>query len=124
MRSFTQVFRVNGKPLFAPDADVSVSYADIEGEDSGRDEGAFMHRIVVRYKVGTWAFEYTHITEEEKRYMEELFGDTPDFEFTHPDRFQSGQEVTTRAYRSDYGIVWHNAKAGQWRNYKFNIIEC
>lgn len=124
MRSFTQVFRVNGEPLFAPDADVSVSYADIEGEDSGRDEAAFMHRIVVRYKVGTWSFEYTHITEEEKRYMEELFGDTPDFEFTHPDRFLSGQEVTTRAYRSDYGIVWHNAKAGQWRNYKFNIIEC
>jgi len=74
--------------------------------------------------VGTWSFEYTHITEEEKRYMEELFGDTPDFEFTHPDRFRSGQEVTTRAYRSDYGIVWYNAKAGQWRNYKFNIIEC
>lgn len=124
MRSFTEIFRINGKPLFAPDADVSVSYADIEGDDSGRDEGAFMHRIVVRYKVGTWSFEYSHITEEEKRYMEELFGDTPDFEFTHPDRLNAEQETTTRAYRSDYGIVWRNARTGLWSNYKFNIVEC
>lgn len=124
MKSFTNLFRINGKPMFAPDADVAVAYADLDGEDSGRDESGVMHRIVVRYKMGTWSFEYASITEEEKRYMEELFGETPDFEFTHPDRIRSDKVVTTRAYRSNYGITWHNLRTGQHRNYKFNIIEC
>ena len=30
----------------------------------------------------------------------------------------------TTCYRSKYGITWHNARTGQWRNYKFSIIEC
>ena len=124
MKSFTNLFRVNGKPMFAPDADVAVTYADLDGEDSGRDESGVMHRIVVRYKMGTWSFEYASITEEEKRYMEELFGEIPDFEFTHPDRIRSDKVVTTRAYRSNYGITWRNLRTGQHRNYKFNIIEC
>lgn len=124
MKPFASMFRVNGKQLFAPDADVAVSYSDLDSEDSGRDESGFMHRIVVRYKLGTWSFEYSNITEEEKRYMEQLFGDTPDFEFTHPDRICANKLVTTRAYRSNYGLAWHNAITGQWRNYKFNIIEC
>lgn len=123
-KPYTNLFRVNDKPMFAPDEDVAVTYTDLDGEDSGRDESGVMHRIVIRYKMGTWSFEYSHITEEEKRYMEELFGDAPDFEFTHPDRIRSDKVVTTRAYRSNYGITWHNLRTGQHRNYKFNIIEC
>ena len=123
-RSYTNIFRINGQPMFAPDEDVGVSYADLDADDSGRDESGYMHRIVVRYKLGTWSFEYSSITEEEKRYMEELFGDKPDFDFTHPDRLNARKEVTTKAYRSKYGISWRNARTGEWRNYKFNIVEC
>jgi hypothetical protein len=124
MRPFTNLFLINGKPMLAPDADVSVTYSDLDGEDSGRDESGVMHRVVVRYKTGTWSFVYSNLTEEEKRYMEELFPDAPDFEFTLPDRLRADKEVTIRAYRSNYGIAWHNAKTGLWGNYKFNIIEC
>ena len=99
-RSFTNIFRINGKPMFAPDEDVAVSYSDLDADDSGRDESGYMHRIVVRYKMGTWSFEYSHITEEEKRYMEELFGNEPDFDFTDPDRLNAEREVTSKAYRS------------------------
>ena len=123
-RPFIYHFKVNGKPMLAPDADVGVSYADLDSEDSGRDEAGYMHRSVIRYKVPTWSFVYASLTEEEKQYMESLFSDTPDFEFTHPDRIQSDKLVTTRCYRSNYGIAWRNAIAGDWRNYKFNIIEC
>ena len=124
MRPFASMFRINGKPMLAPDADVAVSYADLDSSDSGRDEGGFMHRVVVRYKVGTWSFEYASLTDAERRYMEGLFAETADFEFTHPDRLRTDQTVTTRAYRSNYGIAWHNAVTGLWNNYKFNIIEC
>lgn len=124
MKSFAPFFKINGKPMFAPDADVGFSYADLDSEDSGRDDAGYMHRIVVRYKVGTWSFEYSSITEQEKRYMESLFGNAPDFELTHPDRIRSDKMVTTRCYRSNYGISWRNQRTGDWRNYKFNIIEC
>lgn len=118
------MFRVDGMPLFAPDADVGVSYSDLESDTSGKDETGVMHRIVVRYKMGVWSFEYGAVTEEEKRYMERLFGDAPDFEFTHPDRLCADKEATCRAYRTGYSIAWHCARTGQWRNYKFDIVEC
>ena len=124
MRSYTNLFLINGRPMLAPDEDVGVSYADLDADDSGRDETGYMHRIVVRYKLGTWSFEYASITEAEKRYLEELFGEMPDFDFTHPDRLNAEKQVTVKAYRSKYNTSWHNARTGQWRNYKFNIIEC
>lgn len=122
-RPFIYSFLVNGKPMLAPDA-VSFSYADLDGEDSGRDEGGYMHRSPVRYKVMTCSIEYKSLTEEEKRYTEMLFEDTPDFEFTHPGRIKADKLLVTRCYRSNYGITWRNAVAGDWRNIKFNIIEC
>ena len=122
--TLVEFFKVNGKPMFAPDEDVAISYNDLDGSESGRDEGGYMHRIVVRYNVGTWSFEYSEITEEEKQYMESLFPTAPDFDFTHPDRVDPAKMVTSRCYRSKYGISWHNARTGKYRNYKFNIIEC
>lgn len=119
----TDLFKINGKPMFAPDASVGFSYEDLDSSDSGRDELGIMHRIVVRYKVGTWSFSFSAITEEEKLYMESLFPDAPSFEFTHPDRV-TGEPVTTTCYRSKYSISWYNAREGLWKNYAFNIIEC
>lgn len=124
MKSFVEFFLVNGKPLFAPDADVVITYTDLDSEESGRDEGGVMHRIVVQYKMGTWSFTYSHITEEEKRYIESLFPNEPDFQFTHPGRIDVSTKEVTRCYRSNYSIAWKNAITGEWRNYKFNIIAC
>ena len=120
----TELFKINGKPMFAPDADVDFSYEDLDDADSGRDESGYMHRIVVRYKVMSGSFVFSHISEEDMRYMESLFPDAPDFDFTRPSRLDSSVSVTTRCYRSRYGISWHDARTGLWRNYKFNIIEC
>lgn len=124
MRATTDKFKINGAPMLAPDADVGFSYEDLDSADSGRDEGGFMHRIPVRYKVGSWSFPYANLTEEEKAYMESLFPDTPTFEFTHPDRLDASKSVVSTCYRSKYSISWYNATLGVWRNYNFNIIEC
>lgn len=115
---------INGKPMFAPDADVDFSYEDLDDADSGRDESGYMHRIVVRYKVMSGSFSFSHISQEDYIYMEGLFPDEEDFEFTRPSRTDPNTLVTTRCYRSKYGISWHNARTGMWRNYKFSIIEC
>lgn len=124
MRAKTELFKINGVPMLAPDAEVGVSYEDLDSADSGRDESGIMHRVPVRYKVSSWQFSYGNLTEEEKRYMESLFPDAADFELTHPDRFDANKAVTCRAYRSKYSISWKNARTGTWQNYGFNIIEC
>lgn len=115
---------INGVPMFAPDADIEFSYEDLDAADSGRDESGYMHRIVVRYKVMSSSFVFSHISEEDYIYMESLFPDEADFEFTRPSRKDPSILETSRCYRSKYGISWHNARTGQRRNYKFNIIEC
>ena len=124
MRTLTDLFKINGIPMFAPDEEIEVQFSDVDASDSGRDESGYMHRIVARYKLGTWSFVYSHITEEEMRYMESLFPNTPDFEFTHPSRLDSSKPEVSTCYRSNYGIAWKSASSGVWKNYKFNIIEC
>lgn len=124
MRATTQLFQINGKPMLAPDSEVVVSYSDLDASDAGRDESGFMHRIVVRHKVGSWKFSYSHLTEEEKRYMENLFSDTATFQFRHPSRLDAAVSEETLCYRSKYDISWKNARTGLWSGYGFSIIEC
>lgn len=124
MRETTNLFLINGKPMLVPDAEVGVSYEDLDAADAGRDESGVMHRIMVRCKVGTWSFSYAHLTEEEKNYMEGLFGTAATFAFTHPDRLDAAKQAVSTCYRSKYGISWRNARTGLWSGYSFNIIEC
>lgn len=124
MRPLVNFLLIDGKPMLAPDPDMAMSFNDLDGSESGRDEGGYMHRIVIRYNVGTWSFEYADLTEEEMIYMESLFLGTPEFNFTRPDRNDPSNLVTTKCYRSKYSISWKNARKGTYQNYKFNIIEC
>ena len=66
MRAKSNLFQINGVPMLAQDAEVVSGFEDLDASDAGRDESGFMHRIVGRYKVGSWKFEYSHLTEEEK----------------------------------------------------------
>lgn len=124
MRPFTELFLIDGEPVLAPDGGVSVTYTDLDAEDTGRDEAGFMHRTVLRQAVGTWTFKYGFLTEAERQYMERLFYGKAEFAFTHPDRIEADREITCKAYRSKVSQEWQNARTGQWKNYKFNIIEC
>lgn len=124
VRTLTDKFQINGKPMFAPDNDMGFSFEDIDSSDSGRTEDGVMHRSPVRYKVGTWSFKYASITKEDMEYLESLFPDAPTFEFTHPKRTNSDEVETTTCYRSKYSLSWYSARKGVWKNYTFNIIEC
>ena len=124
MRKTTTLYTINGQPMLAPDEEVAVNYEDLDASDSGRDESGVMHRVVARYKVGSWKFSYSHLTEEEKQYMESLFPDAPTFEFGHPSRKNASVMEKTTCYRSKYGISWKNASTGLWSGYSFSVIEC
>lgn len=124
MRAYSTDFFVNGKPLLVPDEEVQHNYEDLDDSSSGRDESGVMHRVVVRYKVGSWSFSYSHFTEEERKYMEGIFPEEPTFVFKHPTRLDAGVLEETTCYRSKYALSWKNARTGLWSGYGFNIIEC
>lgn len=124
MRAFAPFFAVDGQPLLAPDNDMEHSFEDLDAADCGRDEAGVMHRSVVRFKVGHWSFAYSTLTEEELRYMLGLFEGKSTFTFTYPARTDSARAANCTAYMSKYGVAWHDARRGLWRNLKFNVIEC
>ena len=113
----TELFQIEGRPLPVPDADISMSFEDLDAPQSGRDEAGFMHRIPVRRKVGVWEFQYSVLDGETYRYLQEILPTGGSFRFTCP-------EGEVEAYLSRYSIVWHSARTDTYRNLKFSIIEC
>lgn len=122
--TLTPLFQIDGQPLYAPDAGVEPSYADLDSSDSGRDASGVMHREVVREKVATWPFSYATLTDKEYAYLVGLFAGKATFAFTHPKAGSSTETETTTCYCSNYSIAWRSARDGTWRNLKFNIIQC
>ena len=123
MRQTVPFFLIDGKPMLAPDGEVTISFEDLDDADSGRDQSGIMHRIPIRLKVPSWSFAYSHLTEQEKNYMESLFGGAT-FRFTHPDPLDSSRLLQTECYRAKYGITWRSADSGLWSGYHFHIIAC
>lgn len=124
MNSVTELYLIDGKPMLAPDADVEMSFEDLDASDSGRDESGVMHRIVVRHKVGVWNFRYSHLTQEEYAYMLSILPKTGSFVFTYPKPEDCTKQESCTAYLSGYSIVWHSARTKDYRNLKFSVIAC
>lgn len=124
MNTLTDLYQINGKNLLAPDQDVEMSFEDIDAADAGRDESGYMHRNVVRSKLGVWNFVYSHLTQAEYSYLLSLMPTGGTFTFTYPDPVDSTKRKKTTAYLSGYGVVWHSARTKDYRNMKFSVIEC
>ena len=121
MRYFNE-FKIGDDPILAPDGNVEMTLTDLDSGSAGRDESGIMHRIRVRRRVKTWAFQYFALTREEFCYMEELLSRSAAFTFTYPD--PDGTLKTCKAYCSNTGLTYENARLGLYRNYKFTVIEC
>lgn len=119
---FFEAYKVNGQPLLVPDADVELTLTDLDSGSAGRDESGYMHRIRVRKRVKTWAFQYFALRREEFQYLEALLSGNEVFTFTYEDA--GGTVRSCSAYCSNSGLSYHNAKLGLYRNYKFTVIEC
>lgn len=123
MNRLTELYLLAGKPVLAPDAEVEMSFSDIDSADAGRDESGYMHRSVVRRKVGVWNFTYSHLTTQEYGYMLSVLPQAGSFAFTYPDPV-TGESRVTEAYLSNYSVLWQDQKTGLYKNLKFSVIEC
>ena len=119
---FFEEYQINGKPILVPDAEVELTMTDLDAGSAGRDESGYMHRIRVRKRVKTWAFQYFALSREEWQYMEQLLSGEASFRFSYPDA--DGTEKTCTAYCSNTGLTYQNARLGLYRNYKFTVVQC
>lgn len=122
MRKYWRELLIDGQPILAPDADITISYEDLDSSESGRDESGFMHRVVLRTGVRKIPLQYASLTQAEYRYMESLFQGKADFQVDCRD--VDGSPLSFRAYRSKHNITIFNVRAGVFKNYTFSIIEC
>lgn len=121
MRSFYEFFKIDGKPILAPDQDVGISKQDLDAEGSGRDELGYMHRIVARERVAKWQLDYAILTEQEYEYMNKLFEGKSDFEVEIKSALKRSK---TRAYCSGVKASIHNGLRGIYKGVSFSVIEC
>lgn len=120
----TNLFQFDGKPIVPPDCDMQMRFEDLDSAQSGRDEAGYMHRIVVRRKVGVWDFSYNRLSGEEYRYMMSALPKSGSFLFTHPSPEDSRETETTQAYISGYSAAWYSAQTDSYRNLTFSVIQC
>ena len=121
-RDFSSRFRIDGQKMLDPDA-VDITENDLDAEYSGRDEAGFLQRVVLREGVRTWSFTYAVLSDDEYLYLRRLFRGKPVFRFTH-DSLKNGEEETVQAYCAKRSIVLRDPINKQYKNLKFNIIEC
>ena len=117
MRSFDEVFLVDGSPILTPDEGVELRFQDLDAASAGRDEGGFMHRFVVRSRVRSWSFTYSLLTGEELAYLRSLFAGKATFRFA----FDGGE---TTAYCSGEEVRLYDRNRGVYKGLKFDVIEC
>lgn len=121
-RTFCYEYLVDGNPMLSPDMNVNITENDLDDSASGRDEAGYMHRIVVRSGVKTWEFIYAILDAADYLYIQSLFKGKAHFDFTY--RNPDGSVTTTKAYSSKRGIILRDLATGEYKNLKFNIIEC
>lgn len=122
MRPTTDIFTVNGHPLPAPDADVTVSRTDVEVHPPVWDQDGVLHRSVIR-TVTDWTFCYTNLTEEERQLLEGLFPtDGGVFDFVHPDPGDLKTLTCSSCCREDYRLTLRDVR-GLWSSCSFRIRE-
>lgn len=121
-REFCYEYLVDGKPMLVPDMNVSITENDLDSECSGRDESGYMHRLVLRSGIKTFGFSYAVLDAEDYAYLQSLFKGKSDFEFSY--RNPDGSVAVTRAYSSKRSITLRDYITGEYKNLKFNIIEC
>lgn len=122
MRKYFFDLLIDGQPVLVPDGDITISFEDLDSEESGRDEAGFLHRVLLRSGVKTIPLAYASLDREEYRYMESLFQGKQEFRVDC--RGIDGSPLSFMAYRSKHSISVHNIKTGTHKNYNFDIIEC
>ena len=117
----TGKWKVDGNPIYIPDADVTVQYSSLASEDSGRDESGYMHITWLRPLVRKVGLKYAMMTGDELEYMR-LMMQGKEFSFTFAD---SNGVTTMDAYTSEINATLYTRlrDVDLYKDVTINVIE-
>lgn len=113
---------IDGSPMLSPDEGIQMQKSNVECSDSAEDESGFYHPILLRTDVHVWSFTYSVLDAEEYSYMDGILRGKGSFTFSYPDSDGRVKSCTARCRQTS--VSWMNARTGQRRNYRFDILEC
>lgn len=117
----TNSWKVNGDPIYIPDAGVVVEFNSIVGEDSGRDESGYMHIFWLRRDIRKISLTYSLMTGAELEYMRKLMQGA-EFTFTYVDETgTNSMEAYTSTIKSELYTKFGDVCI--YRNVTINVIE-
>lgn len=122
----TQLLQINGHSLPAPNESPKIQYTDIESSDSGRDEGGYCHREILRFGVMSCSLEYSGLSNADCAYLLGLLQGQSIFQFTFPISSESQgvtQTDTRMCYCSNYSAAVMRLRQGIWSNISIDIQE-
>lgn len=114
-------FLIDGKPMLAPDADVTYDDYDLLSDGSGRDESGVYHTIILQKGLKTWGFTYSFLTEEEYRYVKSQIKGKQYISFSFYD--EDGHQQTISAYIKQTSVVYWSTRRRLYKDLKFEVIQ-
>lgn len=123
MREKTSLFMIDGGQMLVPDGDMVTVFADLDGEDTGRDESGCLHRFRKREGIRKWEFSYTDLLTDEYAYLKGLLAGKETFVFTFPEVENYFSPGTVQAYCTETQMQIESAMSGMVRHYRFVIQE-
>lgn len=121
MNKLTNLYLVDGVPIYSPHGQVQESQEDLLDDNSGRTDDGVMHVQWVRSQVKKFQLGYNVLSSAEYEYMKNLLlGKT--FVFTY---WKNGQAQTMNAYCTSSGgaLNYVSATAGRYLDVSFEISE-
>ena len=123
----TALLQINGQSLPTPTESPSIAFTNITSSDSGRDEGGYYHREVLRSGMLSCSLKYSYLSNSDAAYLLQLLS-APTFSFTCPlpGTGQDPQTVTRTCYCKNMpALSYMRTLMGQssWKDVSFDIQE-
>ena len=124
MAKLSNIYKVNGIPIYEPSYKVSEEEDSLADENSGRTDDGVMRINWIRTSIKKWNLVYQGLTHQEFAYMRNLLQGKSNFTFTG---LFHGSIISTSCYCSkNSGVAYSYSPSGQHNYYidvSFNIIE-
>ncbi len=123
MLTFSNVWKINGQPIYAPSLETQVDYESLADENSGRSDDGVMHIKWIRRKMCKVYLKYPAMTAEELAYMLRLVQGN-EYTLTYVDPYDNAIK-TIDCYTSNSSMKLYNAikYGGMFIDVTFNCIE-
>lgn len=122
IRQLSDLYKINGQPIYAPDRGCKVQFESGAAEGSGRTDDFVMHITWVRRIMRKVYMTYSAMTDEEIAFiLDKVQG--KEYTLTYKDPILGIHTINCYTANSEMDLWSGVYLGGLWRNVTFNCIE-